>query len=601
MPTDGGTKFTRRACDSCYKRKIKCDTAVPQCKGCSDHDVPCTFNRVQRRRKPKINRQPRKLTELSERLSRIEKLLVEHSTQNPSFIPHTPQMESSLSAIVGDKPQLSYLMHVWLNDREACRIILPTVPTLLPGIRKWAQARAGLTVSGDNLGLTLASRQRGQSRESSAALSSLPRHIFELPDWWAVRLYFDAYRKSPLMRVFPVIEAKLFEDTISAVYWPQQSGLRKVQASSRTCILAFLSFVARLGLTNLPAVDHGRLASKSQHFMTQIHQESASLDAAQAATILASLAPLTHALYELLSGRLSAVNYFLSIATRQLMLLGANMGPDRVSSYRCLPAHWPSTYNNGRNCDLTLPHGYLDRVFADPEKDDNAYDGPVFPLDLRLSLIKSKVYSRLYSVKAREQSDADLLKAIRELDEALEEWRLSIPPDWRPRMSSAAQKSDHGVSIRSIMLHLNYYLCIIAIHQATIQCKASGKGHRLEGGLSSSLALSVQASRSTLHHLKRAENMLVSWAFWVLSFYAMAALLTVFCNILQDPLGSCSGDDAMLLKVATSIMERILSSNISATDASNARVVADFVAELRLLAENYSRRARHETDMDRIY
>jgi hypothetical protein len=138
----------------------------------------------------------------------------------------------------------------------------------------------------------------------------------------------------------------------------------------------------------------------------------------------------------------------------------------------------------------------------------------VFPFDLRLSLIKSKVYSKLYSAKALGKSDADLLKTIRELDDSLEEWRLSVFPDRRPPMSSKAETFDYDVSIRSVMLHLNYCLCIIAIHQASIQCKASAKGHTMEGGLTSSLALSVEVSRSTLAYLKRAERILVGWAFW---------------------------------------------------------------------------------------
>ncbi|KAF5858300.1 hypothetical protein ETB97_004580 [Aspergillus alliaceus] len=98
------------------------------------------------------------------------------------------------------------------------------------------------------------------------------------------------------MRIFPIIEAELFEETIKAVYWPRLSGLRKAHASSRTCILAFLSFDARLppvaihlSITPFPTVDHGTMASKSQLLLTQIFQEPASLDIAQAATIPAGL------------------------------------------------------------------------------------------------------------------------------------------------------------------------------------------------------------------------------------------------------------------------------------------------------------------------
>ncbi|KAF2219194.1 hypothetical protein BDZ85DRAFT_206527 [Elsinoe ampelina] len=40
-----------RACDSCYKRKIKCDGVRPRCEWCSSHGIDCTFFRQPRVRK----------------------------------------------------------------------------------------------------------------------------------------------------------------------------------------------------------------------------------------------------------------------------------------------------------------------------------------------------------------------------------------------------------------------------------------------------------------------------------------------------------------------------------------------------------------------
>lgn len=231
-------------------------------------------------------------------------------SQNPyslSFV------DNSLGNIARDQTDLSYLMRTWLRDRETCSIMLPTViPDLLPGIRKWVRACTGRAVSSDKLSPTSASRQHEQDQESSPVLASPPKQILELPDWWVVRLYFDAYRKSPMMRIFPIIEVELFQETIKAVYWPQQSGLRNAHASSRTCILAFLSFAARLppvaihlSVTPFPTVEHGTMASKSQTLLTQVLGEPASLDIAQTATILASL---LLSLIWCLNGQMSANN-----------------------------------------------------------------------------------------------------------------------------------------------------------------------------------------------------------------------------------------------------------------------------------------------------
>ncbi|KAL9004940.1 MAG: hypothetical protein Q9188_002259 [Gyalolechia gomerana] len=43
----------KKACDSCSKRKIKCDEAGPPCHRCREVNIPCTFARQSRRRGPR--------------------------------------------------------------------------------------------------------------------------------------------------------------------------------------------------------------------------------------------------------------------------------------------------------------------------------------------------------------------------------------------------------------------------------------------------------------------------------------------------------------------------------------------------------------------
>jgi hypothetical protein len=149
------------------------------------------------------------------------------------------------------------------------------------------------------------------------------------------------------------------------------------------------------------------------------------------------------------------------------------------------------------------------------EDENSPYVQPVFPFDLRLSIIKSRAHTALYSVRALQKSDAELLKAIRELDDELEQWRLSVPPDWRPTMSFKFEAPDPNASMHSVMLRLNYHLCMTIIHQASSRCKAwVNVQSRITEGVSSSLALSVEASRSTLCYLEAAEHVLVDGIFW---------------------------------------------------------------------------------------
>lgn len=230
-------------------------------------------------------------------------------------------------------------------------------------------------------------------------------------------------------------------------------------------------------------------------------------------------------------------NYLGAVAARQIFMLGANIRPNRTSPasersqkrqnhlrnlfWICYTLDKDIALRTGQppvivdeNCDLTMPEGYTERAFSDPEKDDSPNVEPVFPFDLRLSMIKSRTQSHLYSVSAMQKSDADLLKSIRELDDELEEWRLSIPPQWRPTMSFSQETSDPNMSMHSVMLRVNYYLCMSVIHQASSRCKAWMQGSGMMDGVSSSLALSVEASRSTLCYLGAAEHVLVEGVFW---------------------------------------------------------------------------------------
>ncbi|KAJ6020285.1 hypothetical protein N7499_003563 [Penicillium canescens] len=91
---DEPRKKATHACDSCYKRKpltysaanaakVKCDAAVPQCIWCSHHNIPCTFDRVvHRKRKGGDDEGCPKVKRLSERISRIKRLLSENVTPN---------------------------------------------------------------------------------------------------------------------------------------------------------------------------------------------------------------------------------------------------------------------------------------------------------------------------------------------------------------------------------------------------------------------------------------------------------------------------------------------------------------------------------------
>jgi hypothetical protein len=175
-------------------------------------------------------------------------------------------------------------------------------------------------------------------------------------------------------------------------------------------------------------------------------------------------------------------------------------------------------------CDLTLPGGYVDvqyrdeYAFADVTSlDESAV--PVLPGDLRLSMMKSKAAAMLYSAQALRKSDATVLRDIRELDEELESWRLSIPPKHRPvlslRESSVWSLEDKPKSVRTVVMNFEYHYLMATIHQATSRCRAWTTRESGEiDSVRSSLALAVEASRSTLISLRYVVHGLLDEASW---------------------------------------------------------------------------------------
>ncbi|KAK4866119.1 hypothetical protein LT330_008859 [Penicillium expansum] len=472
--------------------------------------------------------------------------------------------------------------------------LLTGTPFLFPEGREWIKTRTGQHVAIDKLSPARApwDKERGQTFNTVMMNMNMNTcNPYELPDWRTVQVYFQAYTSSKVMRrIFPVIDPELFEETLKTAYSQSQSTLKYGQASARVCVIAFLTFVSRLpnvkdivkatSPTTSP-IDHDILATKAQFLMPQVLQESASLDAAQALTMLI--------VFELSSGNMRATNYYAAVAARLIFMLGGNLfrGDGMSANERSQKKHsqlrnlfWicytldkdlalrtgqPPTIAD-ENCELTLPPGYLDRAFLDVENEEAPWYGPVFPFDLRLN--------------------AELLKSIRELDDALEEWRLSVPPRWRPTMSFSPETSDPHMGMHSVMLRMNYHLCMTIIHQASGRCKAWMQGQSgMMDGVSSSMALSVEASRSSLCYLEAAEHVVVDGVFWTLIFYPMSALLTIFCSILQNPLDPHSREDLGRLKVATVMIERIFSRKLHANEVVHFKLVADFIIELKRLAE----------------
>ncbi|KAM0079706.1 hypothetical protein ACKRZS_008154, partial [Fusarium odoratissimum] len=120
------------------------------------------------------------------------------------------------------------------------------------------------------------------------------------------------------------------------------------------------------------------------------------------------------------------------------------------------------------------------------------------------------------------KSDTELLRAIREVDDELEAWRLSIPVHIRPGLSIHENVSDarykSPFSMQRICLHLEYQYLLSAIHRSSGRyfpfhqpnCRSIPPKYN---GLHSSLALTVEANRITLLYLSGVVDQIASEPF----------------------------------------------------------------------------------------
>jgi hypothetical protein len=124
----------------------------------------------------------------------------------------------------------------------------------------------------------------------------------------------------------------------------------------------------------------------------------------------------------------------------------------------------------------------------------------------RMSLIKGRIYSRLYSAKALIRPPHEIYKTVKELHAELEEWRLDSPPISEPKPKLKSAERDFLFGFASLGLHFVYHNALIMIHRVPLflnylvmardepeELRSLSKAHAAKSG-----AIGAQAARDTL-------------------------------------------------------------------------------------------------------
>ncbi|KAL4736155.1 hypothetical protein BDV11DRAFT_173152 [Aspergillus similis] len=204
---------------------------------------------------------------------------------------------------------------------------------------------------------------------------------------------------------------------------------------------------------------------------------------------------------------------------------------------------------NDVDLDLRLPDGYVESC-----SDDHFFLRPliskpvIYPSDLRMSLIKSKIHTLLYSNHGRAQPVAIRLQCIRELDEELSALKSSFPDSCWPDVFATGKTPDytfHDLSLRGVNLHLEYYFCLGKIHGASSTHRSSPDGWSF---LPSSAELFHQESRIILLYLSRIRHAHNWHTFWIHAQYILTAVVSLFRYLIASPTAQTFNSDLRLLE-----------------------------------------------------
>ncbi|KAJ4317801.1 hypothetical protein N0V84_007163 [Fusarium piperis] len=623
------------ACDGCHKRKIQCDRTSPRtpCDWCEHHNLLCTFSRARRGK---------------------TRILASHNAQSRSIPMPTATLPSNGTQTIITNSQLNSLDATifpiiqgdpaW-QDSVAFRDMLTSnheqqpinsKPQALPP----PKARAPRTVTkpfgqiyygGCHLGQI--SIDNGTPRFSeegcgwifsktgdhlkleslhrpSASRSPITRYSGSslLPPRHTMHQVISAYLDSTFRFAFPFVDGTLFNETTTLAYEGLNVTASLEQVSARCCLLAFLSISnCFTGPNDFSDIDPEACSMEAHHLLADVLLDT---------TLMGIQTVLMLQLHEAHLGRLPTASILNGIACRMVITLGGHVDvpslPDdgeasREERERChlralfwicylfdkeiaLRSGQPPFLTDSY-CDLTPPDKAMTHFFADGTGESRF---PYLFGDIGLSFLKGKANHQLYSVHASRKPDAELLRDIRELDSALEEWRSSLPAQIRPSLSMSRaslpslQDTDLAHRMHTILIHLEYFYLLITIHHASGRCTSMSSMHgNTEGpsaaALESSLALCLEASRSTIVYLKATISCLATEAFWNVQFYPTVAIITLFLNILMNPLNNQAQQDLELLASAADIFRLMPARQYTPQRLDQVQMLESLVVELARL------------------
>ncbi|EAW18151.1 transcription factor domain-containing protein [Aspergillus fischeri NRRL 181] len=254
---------------------------------------------------------------------------------------------------------------------------------------------------------------------------------------------------------------------------------------------------------------------------------------------------------------------------------------------------------------------------VDPENDLLLSDNkPFFQQLCQLTIIKSRIYTELYSEKAlQNKTAAEVMKIVKKLHAELGEWRAANTFDDQLKQGAAGEDFLRGFA--SAGMQFVYFNSLILIHRMPLviafiyrQRLANGDSAPDDANLilresSSSIAFCSEAARDTLRLVNNLPWGDIAWI-WSLLYYVFLAVMTIFINILRDSRYPNVREDIQSLNMASTFFATLIPGDGPSNYArfmtqmsANFERIARSVVERDQKATKLSQRANSRASMTR--
>ncbi|PWY68184.1 hypothetical protein BO83DRAFT_439094 [Aspergillus eucalypticola CBS 122712] len=205
-----------------------------------------------------------------------------------------------------------------------------------------------------------------------------------------------------------------------------------------------------------------------------------------------------------------------------------------------------------------------------------------FRLLAQLAQIQRLVYRKLYTVTVRQESSDDVIERIKSCEDALLSWKKTLHSRLQPQRRFSCEPTYFLQHV--LRLHFAYNCCYSNLYQVCVfQANAIERSRQgTDEGIAPIVSRSLDAARSALALLSHVPSLGSTYK-WNIIYFPAAACVPLALRILAQPAHSDAGDDLLMVQNVIGFLAR--------TSSEEPNTYVDFVLGMCSDLERSARRA----------